>query len=248
MAGSERRPDTTGAHYSTTSTAQLTPGSDGSGSTPYPSGTAIALSFFVVLALALIAVIVRGWWHSRKARIIAANAGLPAGQLHSVDPIRSRAELKPYLQQDLHSSRYGLSGRPDRIMRIGGGALAPVDVKNRETSRGGQPYPSHMAQVLAYCLLVEELYGCHVPYGVIDYRDRLVRVPFDRTSREWILGLISTVQQFKSNGFVPRRDHDHAQRCRGCGYRLSCAEALRGQQTSSETNDACFQIPGGGGP
>ena len=93
-------------------------------------------------------------------------------------------------------------------MQLAQAVLVPVDVKKRDTSPGGQAYPSHMAQVLAYCLLVEDQYDCQVPYGVIDYRDRSVQIPFDRNSWEWILGLVAD------------RDHQHRQRCRACGYRL----------------------------
>jgi CRISPR/Cas system-associated exonuclease Cas4 (RecB family) len=226
MAGSEGLANTGRAHYATTSTAQLTSGANGSVPAANPDWNFVVLSLVLATALALLAVIVRGWYYSRKARRLAERAGFAEGRLHSFDPITARPELAHFQQKDLYSSRYGIAGRPDRIRQVPNG-LVPVDIKKRQASCGGQPYPSHTAQVLAYCLRVEERYERRVPYGVIEYKDRSVGVPFDSESREWILSIIGTVRQYKVAAVVPHRDHQHRQRCRGCGYRPSCSEALR---------------------
>lgn len=226
MAGPEGRQHSISAQGATASTAHLTSRPDRSLVAAVHGWDGPAVWLAAVVALALLAIVVRGWWHKRHARRTAERAGLPEGRLHSVDPIAPRPELESFAQHDLYSARYGLSGRPDRIVRVEKGALVPVDVKKRCTARGGQPYRSHIAQVLAYALLVEDHHACRVPYAVIEYRDRSVQVPFDARNREWILDVISTVKQFKGTGLVPDQDHNLRQRCQGCGYRPHCAEAV----------------------
>ncbi len=83
---------------------------------------------------------------------------MPDGRLIGVDPITPREPLREYLQPNLESLRYGLSGRPDRLMETPDCHWVPVDVKNKMSSRNGKPFESHLAQLAVYCLLVEDLY------------------------------------------------------------------------------------------
>ena len=62
----------------------------------------------------------------------------------------------------LRSSRLGLVGRPDHLLRSGD-ALIPVDQK--PSARRVQP--SHVMQIAAQCLLVEETYGVRPPFGIV---------------------------------------------------------------------------------
>ncbi|MBX9875737.1 MAG: Dna2/Cas4 domain-containing protein [Beijerinckiaceae bacterium] len=120
----------------------------------------------------------------------------------------------------LVSHRHRLAGRPDYVTR-GKRGLVPVEVKSRASGRSG-PRPGERAQLLAYCLLVEEALGEPVAHGVLRYADRAVTVPFgDRERRE----VAALLEQMDAEG-DPRRSHDQAARCRGCGFRDRCAEAL----------------------
>lgn len=98
------------------------------------------------------------------ARRAAERAGLPDAQLHSVDPLTPRQEF----QRDLRSSRYGLNGRPDRIMQLPDDRLVPVDVKKGFASRGGHPYASHGAGA---CVLLIGRSALRMPRTV--RRDRI---------------------------------------------------------------------------
>ena len=69
------------------------------------------------------------------------------------------------------SDRWGLTGRPDELRRLPDGTIIPVEIKSCRSPRSGVPYPSHRAQLLAYCALVEETYGRAPPYGVLCYGD-----------------------------------------------------------------------------
>ena len=86
----------------------------------------------------------------------------------------------------LRSDRYRLIGRPDELRRLSDGRLVPVELKSRSTPPRG-PTPSHVAQVRAYCLLVEETTGASPPYGVLRYSDGEFRIRWDAQARAELL-------------------------------------------------------------
>lgn len=122
--------------------------------------------------------------------------------------------------ETLVSHRYGLVGRPDCVTR-GMRGLVPVEVKSRACGAHG-PYPGERAQLLAYCLLAEEALGERVAAGELHYRERAVRVPFGDRERREITALLEAMEGNRD----AHRSHDQAARCRRCGFRDRCDEAL----------------------
>ncbi len=183
-------------------------------------GTLLAFASLVLLAL-----VVWAAWTRGRARQALKDAGLTEGRVVSVDAIQTRQELAGMQQAILQSSRYGISGRPDRIVRTQRGPV-PLDVKNCICPRNGLPYEGHVAQVAVYCLLLEEKFQCRVHEAVIDYIDRSVTVPFDDRRRAWILSVIREVQDVKRNHTIPVRSHNHRGKCGSCGFRQECREGL----------------------
>ena len=178
----------------------------------------VLLAAIVLICLVLV-------WTARlqhHARQALRDAQLPAGELVSIDT--QRANLGTLKQQNIYSARYGLSGRPDRIVRTARG-IVPVELKSSAAPRTG-PHEAQLAQLFAYCLLVEERYQSTVREGMIEYSDRAFTIPFDEQRRKWILDLIAEVKQAKRLHSEPGRSHHHPARCRACGLRGSCSQAL----------------------
>lgn len=123
-------------------------------------------------------------------------------------------------EHTLVSDRYRLVGRPDYITREKRG-LVPVEVKSRACGPRG-PYPGERAQLLAYCLLAEEEFGGRVAHSVLQYRDRSVTVPFNDRERRAITALLAEMNAARE----AHRSHQQPGRCRGCGFRGQCSEAL----------------------
>ncbi len=89
----------------------------------------------------------------------------------------------------LRSERYRISGRPDAVRRLADGRLVPIERKSRTTPPRGPP-PSHLVQVWAYCLLLEEATGAAPPYGLLRYSDDTeLRVRWDAPARSELLRL-----------------------------------------------------------
>jgi CRISPR-associated exonuclease Cas4 len=185
------------------------------------------LYFIACVALIVAALIARG-----LAKRMDAQSGLPAGRLVYSDTgyavgrlgelVRDQQGRK--VERPLLSKTYGLVGRPDYLIETDD-HIIPVEVKSARLPASGQPYDSHVFQVAAYCLLVEESLGASVPYGVIRYRDGEVRVDYSAELRAALLGLMGEMRAARDAADV-HRSHDEPNRCARCSMRGVCDEAL----------------------
>lgn len=82
----------------------------------------------------------------------------------------------------LRSLRYRIQGRPDALRELPDRRWVPVETKSRASPRSG-PMRSHLVQLWAYCLLVEEETGRSPPFGVLRYSNGAFRVPWDEEAR-----------------------------------------------------------------
>jgi CRISPR-associated exonuclease Cas4 len=163
--------------------------------------------------------------------------GLPAGSLLYSDTGRPVGRVAPAevgrdgqkQERPLLSDALGLVGRPDYLIESDDGGVVPVEVKSSACPAGGRPYDSHVAQLAAYCLLVEDVLGAAVHYGVIKYRDREVRVEYTPGLREHALALIGEMKRdmgAAASGDEVHRSHDDPRRCASCSLRDVCTESL----------------------
>ena len=166
------------------------------------------------------------------ARGRARETGLPSGSLVYSDtgfavgklaPARVNAEGERQ-ERALVSRKYGLTGRPDYLVRTREG-IVPVEAKSTRRPANGRPYDSHLMQLAAYCLLVEDALGARVPYGLVRYADGESRVEYTPELRETLLEIISEIREARDAEEV-HRSHDERQRCASCGYREACDESL----------------------
>jgi CRISPR-associated exonuclease Cas4 len=171
----------------------------------------------IIAALSIIALGLIVWAYGVLSR---ARTGVPAGQV-----IYSDTGIEEERCDTLYSDRYMLVGRPDYLVRCEG-EIRPIEVKSMKMPRSG-PYTSHVMQLAAYCLLVEENFGCSPTCGLIRYADETVRVNYDGDLRRH---LIETINQVRRARELPleavHRSHNREARCRGCSYRAVCNEFI----------------------
>ncbi|NLE77390.1 MAG: Dna2/Cas4 domain-containing protein [Chloroflexi bacterium] len=153
------------------------------------------------------------WWARRRW----GASGLPPAQVVAADRRGWRRPAQPY-----YSARWGLTGRPDYVLRQGA-RLIPVELKSGGTP--AQPYAGHLLQLAAYCLLLEEAEGQPPPYGLLCYPQATFRVPFDRRMRAQLLAALEALQGAAPPGGLPR-GHRDAQRCAACSYGGACDQRL----------------------
>ncbi len=168
------------------------------------------IAVFVVLLVA-------GLLLLRRADRQRQCAGLPQGRVFYADTGARRRVERP-----LFSRRYRLTGKPDYLLDDDG-EIVPVEVKSGAAP--SQPYPSHVLQLAAYCLLVEETYDVRPSYGIIRYRDQSFTVDFTPQLEAWLSSTLDEMRQDAEADDVPR-SHDNPAQCAACGYRPFCDQSL----------------------
>lgn len=165
--------------------------------------------FLILLVLGLLLLVL-----SRRGRV---RSGLPRGRVIYTDTGGWQRTERP-----LFSREFSLTGRPDYLVRDGSD-LVPVELKSGRAPV--QPYPAHVLQLAAYCLLVEECYDRSVPYGIIKYADRAFEVDYTAELEGELLATLDDMRVDLAAGDAPR-SHDDPYRCGACGHREQCGEYL----------------------
>jgi len=186
----------------------------------------------LLLMVLLCLLVFAAWYAARTARRESERSGLPKGSVIYSDTNKPVGRLAPTeigregvrQERPLRSEALGLVGRPDYLIETDEGVV-PVEAKSASAPPDGRPRDSHVAQLAAYCLLVEDVLGASVPYGLIKYRDRDVRVEYTHELRESALALIEEMNEAARADEV-HRSHEDPRRCAGCSLRDVCTESL----------------------
>jgi CRISPR-associated exonuclease Cas4 len=171
--------------------------------------TVLAVLFLLLVASGLVAL---GWSRRKRER-----TGLPRGRVVYAD-----TGAWERCQNPLFSKRHLLTGRPDYLVEERG-RLIPVEVKSALSPHS--PYRSHVLQLAAYCLLVEEEYGQAPPYGIIKYRDQALAIDYSSPLRAELLDTLSKMRRtLTAKDVAP--SHSNPNLCRGCGYEADCHKTM----------------------
>jgi CRISPR-associated protein Cas4 len=118
----------------------------------------------------------------------------------------------------LRSSRLGLVGRPDHLLRSGRN-LIPVEQK----PRARHLQPSHLMQLAAQCLLVRDVYGIRPPYGVLVLAKGWQRVEFTPELERRLLSTMSEMRDWLREDAEPDPRWVDS-KCRRCAFSAACWE------------------------
>ena len=140
--------------------------------------------------------------------------GLPEGDLVYNDLSNGEVEAKP-----LVSKKYRLAGKPDMIIRHEG-ELIPVEIKSAPGRE--KPYRSHVMQLAAYCVLVEENYGIRPSYGILRYRERQFEIPFTEALEEQLFRTMENMREEEFDEAHLPPECDVPAKCVRCGYKDAC--------------------------
>lgn len=152
------------------------------------------------------------------SRSLRNRTGLPEGRVIYSDSGAGFQVPKP-----LYSKKHKLVGKPDYILEDVPGYLVPVEYKSTKGPK--KPYESHVLQLAAYCLLVEEHYHSRPEYGVIRYQDRSFRVAYTDELEAELIEILADMRSDLRARNVPR-SHNEWHRCQGCGFEPECEESL----------------------
>ena len=138
---------------------------------------------------------------------IRSSRGLGGGRTVSLDRVT------------LTSSRLGLTGRPDRLIKTGG----TIIVEEWKSAR--QLRQLHRAQLGVYFLLIEEQFRQRPAYGVIVCDGARHRIENTDELRAWVMELAGRIRAARADVKQPIEVHPRSGQCQACGMRSRCAQA-----------------------
>ena len=168
----------------------------------------------LVLILSVIALVVI--FISRRLR---ARSGVPEGQIIYADD-----EVLQTLPKPLYDPATGLAGKPDYILKGKDGALIPLEYKSSPAP--ASPYQTHIAQLTAYCRLIEVNYHVRPKYGILRYQDKEFQVYYTRELEESLQQTLAEIRECEASVCSPDRSHNNPARCRACGFSAVCDQNL----------------------
>ncbi|HLG76885.1 MAG TPA: CRISPR-associated protein Cas4 [Ktedonobacteraceae bacterium] len=143
--------------------------------------------------------------------------GLPAGELVYEDA--------DGLGEPLSSSTHPLLGKPDYVVRLPDGRLVPIELK-LSAQNVTAPYPNHVIQVAAYCLILEDYAEASPTHGIIRYADREFTVDYTPALRKKVLRYLDEMSRC-SEQEPPPLAKQSAAKCRSCAFQPICPVGSR---------------------
>lgn len=120
------------------------------------------------------------------------------------------------------SERLGLSGRPDYVLLIGGEHI-PVEIKTGRVPRG--PLFSHVLQVAAYCVLMEEEFKTPPSHGILRYGQNEHLVDYDSALKDMVISKLAEMRRIMKTHDA-HRNHSKPGKCSHCSRKRECPERL----------------------
>ncbi len=120
------------------------------------------------------------------------------------------------------SEKYGLIGRPDYVIKMDDKVI-PVEEKKGRTPQG--PLFSHILQIAAYCLLIEEETGKTPPYGLLKYPEHEHEIEYNEDLKKVLLEKLEEMREIMRTGKA-HRNHNRPGKCANCSRRDACPEKL----------------------
>lgn len=124
----------------------------------------------------------------------------------------------------LRSEKYGLSGKPDYIYKLGN-ELIPLELKSSKVE-GNSPLYKDVMQLAAYFLIIEEVYGGKVSRGRIVYQNTMFEVYNRRQLKKELLELMKNMRMMENGSFFPDVKPSYAM-CRYCPCRGTVCELYK---------------------
>jgi len=149
--------------------------------------------------------------------------GFRGGKIIYIDKSQEVKEKGVIYGKLLKSDKYGLSGKPDYIYQLGE-ELVPVELKSSEAD--DSPYYKDVMQLVAYFLIIEDVYQKRVKRGRIVYRNTMFEVYNRRHLRKELFNILKQMEKMQEGDYYPEVNPSFAL-CRFCLCRDTVCEIYK---------------------
>ena len=186
-------------------------------------------SISVIAAIALLYVL-KKIFEPAPIKKIPPDSVLKGYRLFYTDQKVKQREADVIYSKLLQSERYNLQGKPDYILRKGN-KYVPMELKSGSIGDAGIPHDGDVMQLVAYFLIIEDLYRGRVSGGRIIYKDVAFVVRNTRSLRKALFKRVKRMRTMLKTGkgiACPSFQH-----CRFCIARDSVCEFYPDKGTES---------------
>lgn len=152
------------------------------------------------------------------------SVGFRGGKIVYLDKSKGVKEKGAIYGKLLKSDKYGLSGKPDYIYQLGE-ELIPIELKSSEAE--DSPYYKDVMQLVAYFLIIEDVYQKKVKRGRIVYRNTMFEVYNRRHLIKELLNILKQMKKMQEGDYFPDVNPSFAL-CRFCPCRDTVCEVYKG--------------------
>jgi CRISPR-associated exonuclease Cas4 len=146
----------------------------------------------------------------------AAAPRLPAGKIVYQD---ADGTGEPLL-----ATSYPLSGKPDYVILSPEGAPIPIELKLSVDSE--EPQRSHVLQLAAYFVILEDLYEQPPPYGVLRYANKDFTIQYTDALKRKVLWRLAEMERCDEQ-HPPALTHQLPSKCHACPFQPICPIGMR---------------------
>lgn len=101
----------------------------------------------------------------------------------------------------LYSAKYDIQGKPDYIFKsYMGNRLIPVEIKSGYIGDEDMPHRGDLLQLVAYFLILEDVFGVKPRYGRLVYSDYMFIIKNTDKLRKEVKGTLSSMRQMLKDG------------------------------------------------
>lgn len=119
----------------------------------------------------------------------------------------------------LFAKKYPLSGKPDYVILSPDGAPIPVELKL--SSDVQEPQRSHIMQLAAYFVILEDLYETPPPYGLLRYAGHTFTIQNTESLKQKVLRRLAEMERCDEH-HPPALTRQVVSKCRVCPFQPIC--------------------------
>lgn len=149
--------------------------------------------------------------------------GFRGGKIIYIDKPQEVKEKGVVYGKLLKSDKYGLSGKPDYIYQLAED-LIPIELKSSQAE--DSPYYKDVMQLVAYFLIIEDVYQKRVKRGRIVYRNTMFEVYNRRHLRKELFNILKQMKKMQEGNYLPEVNPSFAL-CRFCPCRDTVCEIYK---------------------
>ena len=136
------------------------------------------------------------------------------------DELWQRLEPKYLTEFKVVSDRLQLIGRIDRIIienKNNKTIYTPCEIKNAAVTK---PYESDILQLACYAMLLEDRFNTEVREGIIQYKNKSIRIAIDESHRQKVFSIIQSIDNFSESNMP--QIIENFKKCESCGLKEEC--------------------------